>query len=130
MLRYIIRRIIWLIPVLFFVSLITFSLMHLVPGGPWSGDRNLPAGECFTAAESRWFKRLARAARLLPNWLPALTGQPSINALSTASGSFGSRWKTSMAKAASISPCSRPASRRWRFATALIRVLGTPLRSR
>jgi oligopeptide transport system permease protein len=25
----------WLVPVLFFISLITFTLMHLVPGGPW-----------------------------------------------------------------------------------------------
>ena len=41
---YIVRRILWLIPVLIVVSLITFVLMHLVPGGPWSGDRNLPAG--------------------------------------------------------------------------------------
>ena len=41
---YIVRRILWLIPVLLVVSLITFTLMHLVPGGPWSGDRNLPAG--------------------------------------------------------------------------------------
>jgi oligopeptide transport system permease protein len=42
--RYIFRRILWLIPVLFAVSLITFVLMHMVPGGPWSGDRNLPPG--------------------------------------------------------------------------------------
>ena len=41
---YIVRRILWLIPVLLVVSLITFTLMHLVPGGPWSGERNLPAG--------------------------------------------------------------------------------------
>jgi oligopeptide transport system permease protein len=40
---YIIRRVMWMIPVLFFVSAITFSLMHLVPGGPWDQDRKLPA---------------------------------------------------------------------------------------
>jgi len=32
---YVIRRLLWLAPVLFFVTLITFVLMHLVPGGPW-----------------------------------------------------------------------------------------------
>jgi oligopeptide transport system permease protein len=32
---YFIRRILWLIPVLFFVALITFVLMHATPGGPW-----------------------------------------------------------------------------------------------
>jgi oligopeptide transport system permease protein len=35
MLRYIVRRLLWLVPVLFAVSLITFVLMHMVPGGPW-----------------------------------------------------------------------------------------------
>lgn len=46
MLRYIIRRVLWLIPVMFVVSLITFGLMHLAPGGPWDrapGARQLPA---------------------------------------------------------------------------------------
>lgn len=32
---FIIRRILWLIPVIIFVSGITFVLMHLTPGGPW-----------------------------------------------------------------------------------------------
>jgi oligopeptide transport system permease protein len=41
---YLIRRIAWLIPVLFVVSVITFGLMHAVPGGPWSGERNVSAG--------------------------------------------------------------------------------------
>ncbi|MBI2760722.1 MAG: ABC transporter permease [Chloroflexi bacterium] len=40
---YIIRRVMWMIPVLFFVSAITFSLMHVVPGGPWDQDKKLPA---------------------------------------------------------------------------------------
>ena len=42
MLALVIRRIIWLLPVLFFVALITFTLMHFVPGGPWSGQKKLP----------------------------------------------------------------------------------------
>jgi oligopeptide transport system permease protein len=44
MAAYLVRRILWLIPVLFVVSLITFTLMHLVPGGPWSGDKQVYAG--------------------------------------------------------------------------------------
>ena len=32
---YIFRRLLWLAPVLFFAALVTFLLMHLVPGGPW-----------------------------------------------------------------------------------------------
>jgi oligopeptide transport system permease protein len=39
--RYIIRRVLWLIPVLFFISLITFLLMHSVPGGPWDKDKRV-----------------------------------------------------------------------------------------
>jgi oligopeptide transport system permease protein len=41
--RFIIRRLLWLIPVLLFVSLITFTLMHLTPGGPWDKDKPVPA---------------------------------------------------------------------------------------
>lgn len=35
MLGYIVRRVLWLIPVFVSVSLITFILMHITPGGPW-----------------------------------------------------------------------------------------------
>ena len=39
--RYVIRRLLWMIPVLIFISLITFLLMHAVPGGPWDRDKQL-----------------------------------------------------------------------------------------
>jgi oligopeptide transport system permease protein len=39
MIRYIVRRIMWLIPVLLFASLITFTLMHITPGGPWDKEK-------------------------------------------------------------------------------------------
>ncbi|MDQ6682115.1 MAG: ABC transporter permease [Chloroflexota bacterium] len=42
MLGYIIRRVLWIIPVLFVVSVITFGLMHSAPGGPWSREKKLP----------------------------------------------------------------------------------------
>jgi oligopeptide transport system permease protein len=41
---YVVRRILWLIPVLLAVSVITFTLMHLVPGGPWSSDKTFAPG--------------------------------------------------------------------------------------
>jgi oligopeptide transport system permease protein len=41
MTRYIINRLLWLIVVLLVVSFITFSLMHLVPGGPWDREKAL-----------------------------------------------------------------------------------------
>ncbi len=40
---YLIRRVLWIVPVLFAVSLITFLLMHSVPGGPWDREKPLPA---------------------------------------------------------------------------------------
>ena len=42
MIAYIVRRILWIIPVLFTVSIITFFLMHAVPGGPWDREKRLP----------------------------------------------------------------------------------------
>jgi oligopeptide transport system permease protein len=39
---YVIRRLLFLIPVLLFVTLITFTLMHVAPGGPWDREKKLP----------------------------------------------------------------------------------------
>jgi len=39
--EYILRRLLWIIPVLLAISLITFTLMHLVPGGPWDRQKAL-----------------------------------------------------------------------------------------
>ena len=37
------KRILWMVPIVFFVILITFLLMHLAPGSPWdkAGGRQL-----------------------------------------------------------------------------------------
>ena len=43
MARYIVRRLLWLIPVLLFISIITFALAHAVPGGPFVREHALPA---------------------------------------------------------------------------------------
>ncbi len=44
MTKYIIRRILWFLPVLFAITLFTFVLMRSIPGGPFdnAGDRALP----------------------------------------------------------------------------------------
>jgi oligopeptide transport system permease protein len=39
---YIIRRILWMIPVLWAIATITFFLMHAVPGGPFAAERPVP----------------------------------------------------------------------------------------
>ncbi|MCE5258701.1 MAG: ABC transporter permease [Chloroflexi bacterium] len=46
MLRFIVRRMLWTIPVLIIIALVTFALMHVAPGGPWDKDpskRNVDA---------------------------------------------------------------------------------------
>ncbi|HEY4684606.1 MAG TPA: ABC transporter permease [Dehalococcoidia bacterium] len=42
MAAYALRRLLWLIPALLFISLVTFALMHAVEGGPWDSERRLP----------------------------------------------------------------------------------------
>jgi len=42
MFRYIVRRLLWMIPVLLFISVITFSLAHAVPGGPFDREKPVP----------------------------------------------------------------------------------------
>ena len=39
---YVVRRVIWLVPVLWAVATITFILMHAVPGGPFTQEKPLP----------------------------------------------------------------------------------------
>jgi len=43
MINYIIRRVLWAIPVLLIISLVTFSLAHIIPGGPFDREKPLPA---------------------------------------------------------------------------------------
>src|ERR1700688_32295 len=42
MLRYIIRRVLWAIPVLWVVATLTFFIARIVPGGPFDAEKNLP----------------------------------------------------------------------------------------
>ena len=42
MTAYIIRRLIWMIPLLWAIITITFILMHMVEGGPFTRERQLP----------------------------------------------------------------------------------------
>jgi len=41
--RYIARRLFWTVPVLFFIAVVTFSLAHALPGGPFDKEKALPA---------------------------------------------------------------------------------------
>ena len=43
MVRFILNRILWMIPVLWLVATVTFVLMHATPGSPWDA-KNAAAG--------------------------------------------------------------------------------------
>ncbi len=47
--KFLLRRLLWLIPVILVVSTITFVLMHAAPGGPW--DRDLSARQVDPATQ-------------------------------------------------------------------------------
>src|SRR5712692_5330138 len=55
MVQYILRRVIWLIQVFFFVALITFTLMHLAPGSPWDVKIQKNASASLKAALAKKF---------------------------------------------------------------------------
>lgn len=42
MVQFIIRRVIWLIPVIVVVAAVTFALMYRAPGGPWDREKPMP----------------------------------------------------------------------------------------
>ena len=42
MITFFVRRLLWAIPVVVVVSLITFALMHAIPGGPFDAEKALP----------------------------------------------------------------------------------------
>lgn len=43
MIEFLVRRVLWVFPVIFVVALVTFFLMHQTPGGPWDAEKKLPA---------------------------------------------------------------------------------------
>jgi oligopeptide transport system permease protein len=51
MTKFIIRRLLWLLPVIIVVSGVTFILMHAAPGGPW--DRDLSARQVDPLTQER-----------------------------------------------------------------------------
>ena len=71
MLGYVVWRLVTLVPVLFSVLLITFVLMHQVPGGPWDRQKQLP--EAALANLNRKYH--------LDEPLPAQFGRYLLNAL-------------------------------------------------
>ena len=72
MFAFIIRRLLWAIPVLFFVALVSFFLMHQAPGGPFDKDNNKKQvdGATLKALNSRF--GLDKPQYLNPNAVRAL----------------------------------------------------------
>ncbi len=51
MMTFVIRRLLWMVPVLFIVAAVTFFMMHNAPGGPW--DRDLSARQVDSSTQRR-----------------------------------------------------------------------------
>jgi len=67
-LRYVIRRLLLLIPTLFFVALITFSLAHAAPGSPFDKKGNTFL-EAVMMGVGGSFDFVAGAAGRAPRWM-------------------------------------------------------------
>ena len=119
---YIVRRLLWIIPVLFAVSIITFFLMHAVPGGPWDREKRLPAGTSGAAqrqvragqAALRAVHQLGRRVHpgrpraVLPVRGPdaSTTSSPTASGPPSSSASWPSSWPSSSASRSGSSPRS------------------------
>lgn len=55
MLRYTFQRLLLMIPTLFFVALITFTLAHAAPGSPFQGNENRPLPDSVVAKIERFY---------------------------------------------------------------------------
>ncbi len=42
MIKYLVRRVLWIIPVIIVVSAVTFFMMYQAPGGPWDREKPIP----------------------------------------------------------------------------------------
>ncbi len=54
MLTYALRRLLWVVPVLFVASIITFALMHAAPGSPWNRESNPLDDKTIAALNQRY----------------------------------------------------------------------------
>src|SRR5215218_1955789 len=65
MAAYLIRRLLWIVPVILTVSVVTFFLMYRAPGGPWDKEKAVPAATRrnlnakFGLDKPLWFNRAA-----------------------------------------------------------------------
>lgn len=79
MARFIMQRMLWMLVVLLVVSLITFALMHAVPGGPFDAEKALPA-DVIANLEARyhldWPLWRQYAQYLYDVFIPRLSAQP------------------------------------------------------
>jgi oligopeptide transport system permease protein len=63
MFQFIVRRVIWLIPVVIVVAAVTFALMYRAPGGPWDLEKPMPPAaverlnQKFGLDKEVWFDR-------------------------------------------------------------------------
>lgn len=70
MARYLVRRLLWLLVIIFFISLITFAFARAVPGGPFSSEKKLPAS--VLAQQEKYYKLDAPLWQQYLNYMSAI----------------------------------------------------------
>src|SRR3954465_10992080 len=92
MLAFTIRRVLWAIPVLFFVALVSFFLMHQAPGGPFDGNNSKKQVDAATlkALNSRF--GLDKPQYVNPTAVSALWQQGTRNPLTLGRAYFDSQF--------------------------------------
>ncbi len=82
--RFVVQRILWMFVVLFVVSVITFGLMHVVPGGPFDREKALPK-EIIANLNARyhldWPLWKQYAEYVYDIMVPRITTQPPTNSV-------------------------------------------------
>ena len=82
--RYIVRRLLYMLVVLLVVSMITFILMHAVPGGPFTKEKALPAETIKSSMRAiTWTTRCGSNTRttFTTRMIPHITTTPPTNSL-------------------------------------------------
>jgi ABC-type dipeptide/oligopeptide/nickel transport system permease component len=123
--RYIIRRLLWMIPVLLFISIVTFGLAHAVPGGPFDREKPLPAE--IIANLNRYYGLDQPLWKQYTDYL-GLTRNPSGQYAGILQGKFGPSYKSRSRTVNDIFADHLPVSAQLGLAALIISVgIGVPL---
>jgi ABC-type dipeptide/oligopeptide/nickel transport system permease component len=123
--RYIVRRLLDMIPVMLFISLVTFALVHAVPGGPFSREKALPAE--IIANLNRYYGLDQPLWKQYTDYM-GLSRNPSGNFAGVLQGNFGPTYSSRSRTVNDVFRDHLPVSMKLGLASLLISIgIGIPL---